>query len=142
MPDPSVIKHEGVVQSVEGNVINVALRPITACGSCDAKKACPVLEQGEVKVVEVSCKKPSAYKPGDKVMIVIETRHGIRALFLAYVIPLIMVVSVLFITSHVLKNEAAAGLISLGMLIPYYLLIFLFRHQLKKTFAFHLEDGQ
>ncbi|MEW5894346.1 MAG: SoxR reducing system RseC family protein [Candidatus Omnitrophota bacterium] len=139
MPDPSVIKHEGVVQSVEGDIVKVVLKPVTACGSCDARGSCPVLEGAGEKVVDVFQKNPAA-KPGDEVIVVMETRHGIRALFLAYIIPLVLVIMVLIAASHFFKNEAAAGILSLSALIPYYLGIYLLRNKIKKTFVLRLED--
>ena len=47
-----VIKHDGVVDSIEGNCIHVRIVQASACAACGAKSLCSAAESKE-KIVDV-----------------------------------------------------------------------------------------
>ncbi len=64
---------------------------------------------------------------------------GFRALFLGYVLPFVILVVVLFIAMEITQNDLFSGLLGLATLIPYYLILYLMKDKLQKTFAFSLK---
>ena len=89
--------------------------------------------------MEVSCFNPEKYSIGEKVKIVIKESLGMKAVFLAYFLPFILIMTSLFIFVPVLKNEIKAGILSLLVLLPYYLMIYIYRGRIKKEINFTIE---
>jgi hypothetical protein len=51
-----------------------------------------------------------------------------------------MVLFTLIIATAITDNELVSGLLSLAILIPYYITLYFFRHILKKVFKFEVEE--
>ena len=64
---------------------------------------------------------------------------GFTALFLGYVLPLLIVIACLLILTSIKVSELLSGLTSVAILIPYYLTLFLFRKRVNKKFSFRLK---
>jgi len=88
--------------------------------------------------VEVPRTGSEEYKTGDKVQILMEKSLGTKAVFLGYIAPFLLVLATLLITLNLFKSQGVAGLISIGILAPYYFILYLNRKVLKKTFTFRL----
>ena len=65
---------------------------------------------------------------------------GFTALFYGYVLPFLIVLATLVAANSFTNNELVSGLLSLAVLIPYYITLYLFRHLLKKVFKFEVEE--
>ena len=128
------IEHLGRVQQVTGETIKVNLLNVSACSSCHVKGACSVSDVDN-KVIEVA--NPGGnLKQGDSIAVAFNESQGIKALFLGYILPFI-VLMIALVTSWMLSgNELTSALIALGSLIPYYAGLTLFKKELKKTFTF------
>ncbi|MFC2152872.1 SoxR reducing system RseC family protein, partial [Bacteroidota bacterium] len=57
-------------------------------------------------------------------------------LFLGYVLPFILVLSLLIVLTTITENEAVAGISALAILVPYYLILFLLKDKIRKKFTF------
>ncbi len=75
----------GIVTSVDGNYIKVALMKHTACGDCGA---CSMGEENMNMSVE--CLNQANAKVGDRVELVMKTENVLNAAFIAYLVPLTM----------------------------------------------------
>lgn len=130
------INHEGIVLKVEEKVAIVSISAASACSGCHAEGSC-TLSGREEKIIEV----PGRYtvKPGDKVIIVMKQSMGYTALLYGYLIPLILVILILIILSSNNVPELSSGLISLAVLIPYYVILFIFRKKINEKFTFTLK---
>ena len=82
-----------------------------------------------------------SYSPGQEVTVIFQESLGFRALIYGYIIPFLLVLSILITTFNVTGNEVIAGLSALGALIPYYLVLYFFRGFLKNVFKFELEES-
>ncbi|NDV65110.1 SoxR reducing system RseC family protein [Bacteroides sp. 224] len=134
----NVITHQGIVESIEGSHLFVRIVQTSACASCSVKGHCSSSESKE-KIIEISSS-DFAYKIGDKVIVVGETSMGMMAVFLAFIIPFFILVVSLFVCMSVTdNNELLSGLISLGLLIPYYIVLWLNKNKLKKNFSFSIK---
>ena len=134
----NVITHQGIVENIENSHIFVRIIQTSACASCSVKGHCSSADSKE-KIIEINAPYPS-YKVGDKVTVVGQTSMGMMAVLLAFFIPFLVLVISLFICMSVLDgNELLSGLISLGLLIPYYFVVWLNRARLKKNFSFTIK---
>jgi sigma-E factor negative regulatory protein RseC len=64
---------------------------------------------------------------------------GYAALFLGYLLPIVVVVASLSILISFKIPELTSGLISVAILIPYYITLFFFRKTLNEKFTFTLK---
>ena len=133
----NTIEHRGIVKNINGTSIEVLIIQSTACASCSAKGHCSSSESKE-KIVEVF-EKNHSYKVGDSVMLEGETSMGLKAVFLAFVLPFIWIVICLFSLMSILQNELYAAMLSLISLVPYYLILWFFKDQVKHKFTFKLK---
>lgn len=133
----NTIEHQGIVKSINGSHIEVLIIQSTACSSCSAKGYCSSSESKE-KIIEI-VEPNHSYQVGDSVMVEGQTSMGLKAVFLAFVMPFIWVLICLFILMHFLQNELSAAIFSLISLVPYYLILWLLRNQIKHKFTFKLK---
>jgi len=111
---------------------------MSACSSCHAKGACTAADMDE-KIIDAHSNNPNL-KVGDAVNIYGESGNGLLAVLLAFVIPFTLILISLIVTGHFIQNEAISGLISLLVLVPYFIILSLFNNKLKKKFTFYISD--
>lgn len=131
------IEHEGIVREADEKSVTVLLAPITACSGCHSEKSCGMSGNVE-KIVNIYGK--YNVKTGDNVTVTMEQSLGYSALFIGYLMPLLLVVFLLVILISLSINELSAGLISIGVLIPYYSGLFLYRKYIDKKFSFTIKS--
>ena len=81
------------------------------------------------------------YKKGEVVDVVMSQVQGYKAILIAYVYPFILVFLTLLATTLSGLNELNAGLLSLAILPPYYLIIFILRNKIKRIFVFSIRKS-
>jgi sigma-E factor negative regulatory protein RseC len=69
----------------------------------------------------------------------VEQRLGLRAVALGYVYPFLLLMGVLIASLAAGVSELRAGTYALLSVIPYYLLLYLFRKRLESTFTFSIK---
>jgi sigma-E factor negative regulatory protein RseC len=77
--------------------------------------------------------------PGDAVTIVMKQSEGYKAVVLSYLIPLVIVISSLVALDSLSASELITGLISISLLAPYFLVLYLFRKKIDRSFTFTLK---
>lgn len=130
------VLHDGVVQQVSDNKITVVIINASACSSCHAKGACLAsdMKEKEIDIVRFS----GEYHIGQHVNVVGTASQGMKAVLFGYLLPFLLVLTTLFISIILTKNEALAGLLSLLILIPYYGILYFFRGYIKRSFEFEI----
>lgn len=132
-----LIEHSGIITHLEEDKVFVRIHQQSACSACHAKSACMAADQLEkVIVVENST---GDFNVGDAVMLYGKSSTGLLAVLLAFVFPFLLILLCLFILRNVVADETLAALISLGMLVPYYLILSQFNNKLNKKLQFNLE---
>ena len=133
-----IIKHRGIVEKIEGSHVVVRIVQTSACSACSAKGLCNASESKE-KQIDVYEVNPS-YRIGEEVMLCGSTSMGMRAVLLAFGIPVLLLLAALFITMRVTDGDALlSSIVALLAVIPYYLVIHLMKDKLNKTFSFVIE---
>lgn len=132
------VDHLGVIQGIDGSYIDVCITSFSACASCHAKGACSASDSKE-KVISVFMPSHS-HEVGDTVRVVMKQSLGFKALFWGYLLPFILVVTVLIALTTIEVSEGKAGLASLAILPVYYLFLYLFRDKVTKQFDFEIQS--
>lgn len=132
------IKHAGVVDGVEGECVRVRILQSSACSACKVAAHCNASGTKE-KIIDVMDADASHYQKGDQVMVVADTAVGFRASLYGYLLPLILMVVTLVGVLAATHSEGLAAVSALGILIPYYVLLFLMRNKLRNRLSFTLE---
>lgn len=107
---------------------------VSACASCHAKGACTASDTSE-KLIEVALEDAGEVQPGQLVTVNVESSAGNVALFYGYILPFLLVFVALIVSINFV-SEVYAGLISLGILLPYYVLLYILRNKMGKRFRF------
>ena len=133
-----IIKHRGIVEKVEGAHVVVRIVQTSACAACSAKGLCNASESKEkqVDVYEAG----ASYRIGEEVVLCGSTSMGMRAVFLAFGIPMLLLLFALFVTMRVTDGDAlVSSLVALFAVVPYYLVIYFMKDKLNRTFSFTIE---
>lgn len=133
-----VIEHKGIVVSVDPAVTKVEIIQSSACGTCHAKELCGLSEGGN-KTVEVATSGFKPHEPGDEVVLCMKRTMGMKAVWIAYVLPLVILVAAILLMSLFHAGELATGLAAIGAVALYYLVIFLLRGKLDDDFVFYIK---
>ena len=135
-----IIKHRGIVEKIEGSHVVVRIVQTSACSACSAKGLCNASESKE-KQIDVYEVNPS-YRIGEEVVLCGSTSMGMRAVLLAFGIPVLLLLAALFVTMRVTDGDALlSSIVALLAVIPYYLVIYLMKDKLNKTFSFVIENN-
>ena len=123
--------HAGIISKINSDSVIVTLEQNIHCESCHAKGTCGVSESS-TKEIEIH-NSSDVFKINEQVNVILKKALGLKAVFWAYVFPFILMFLTLIITSNFLK-EWLAGLLSLFILIPYYLMLYGLKTRLKSSF--------
>lgn len=133
------IKHLAEIISIKESVILANIETQTACSSCHAQRQC-AMYGSQNKVIEINSTHPKKYHIGEKITVILDESLGWIAIFYGYILPLILVLITLFATNTITNDEIASATYSLMILIPYYLLLSLFKRRISSKFKFKIED--
>lgn len=136
----SKIEHIGFIKEINGNEIKVGFYAQQACSSCNLKSNCSVSDVEE-KIIDVNMFNPENYHVGESVIVFLKRSLGFRALFLGYVLPFLILLITMIISMAIWENELLSGLLSLAVLAPYYLILYLLKKKIKKTFSFSIKKS-
>ena len=131
------VSHEGVVTEIDNNNIRIKILSKSACASCNIKTACNMSEMQE-KIITIAAPKDKELTVGQEVRVSIALGQANKAVIFAYVIPSIILISMIFILNGFKIDEGINALISIGSLIPYYLILFLFKDKIKRNFEYEI----
>ncbi len=129
-----IISHLGTVENVGEKHIIVRITQASACSSCVAKNLCSSAESKE-KLVRAK-HDGGIYKQGDSVVLTGSLEMGMKAVWWAYILPLIWLVLLLLTLTYTMGNEPLAALASLGGLMLYYAGLYFNRERLSRKFSF------
>lgn len=138
MSNQETVSHEGIVTKITDDELEIKILAQSACASCHIQSACNMGEQSE-KILTVPRPKDREFTLLQKVNVKMAIGQGNRAAILAYLIPILLLLAVLFVCLGLGLNEGLAALISIVALIPYYIILYLRRDKLKKRFEYTIE---
>ena len=132
------ISHEGVVTKITDDVLEIKIVAQSACAACHAKSACTLSDQSE-RVLLVPRPQGQEFHLFQKVNVIMGVGQGNKAAVLAYLVPIVVLLGVLFACLGIGLSEGLSALIGIAALIPYYLILYSQRDKLKKKFEYRIE---
>lgn len=131
----NTIEHQGIILDIDNKIAHVKIEQTSACASCHIKSMCGASEKTE-KIIDAHIT-DNTLKIGDQVTIIGQKSLGMQAVILAYVLPFLLMVIVLFIINIFTTNEILIGTCALASLIPYFIILRLMRNKIQAKFQFY-----
>ena len=129
-----LIRHEGIVLSINGEKAHVQIVQTSACSACKARSMC-MSSESQSKEMDAIMLEPM--KIGDKVEVEVRERLAWKAVLLAYILPFIVMLAIIAILDFATEwSEAVVGTLSLCGIALYYIGLSVFRNRLQKQFSF------
>ena len=129
-----MIRHEGIVERIDGEIAHIRIVQTSACSACKAKSMCMSAESQEKEMDAVMLE---PMQPGDQVEILVRERLAWKAVLLAYILPFVVMVALIAILDILTPwSEAIVGTISLCSIALYYIGLSFFKHRLQTQFSF------
>lgn len=132
-------RFRAVVDHVADNAVFVRVSRGDSCASCSAYKEChgKALKQ-EQRILEVA--RPSGWDLAEGQEVCLEASRGMgaRAVMLGYGLPLVVVLSMLFLGKLFSLGEPVMALLALLGLAFYFIILMLLRKRLDARMAFTL----
>ena len=130
--------HTGKVVSMTPTMTTVQIVSQSACSECHAAGLCGLSEYTE-KAVEVPTSPSATYGVGDEVQVVLKASMGFKAVWIAYVLPLVVLLAVALGLIALGVPEVVSGLAGIGAVALYYLVIWLLRDRLQNEYVFTIQ---
>ncbi len=128
------MRHSGTVQELKNGKAWISIMTQSACVSCEIKGSCTLSEVKE-KRIEVTVHEDQHLETGMTVQVEMKQTTGMWAVLLGYFFPFLVVLAGLIVFTVSGLGQGTAGLFSLGLLVPYYLTLYFFRHAIRKRFT-------
>ncbi|MBR1488801.1 MAG: SoxR reducing system RseC family protein [Bacteroidales bacterium] len=138
MSSSSEISHRGRIVSITPEVTTVQIVSESACSACHAKGLCS-LGDSTVKEVELPTRGWDNYQVGDEVSVVLQASMGHKAVWLAYVLPLVLMAAALLVTLSAGGSELLAGGVSIAAVALWYAVLWLLRGRLRNEYIFNIK---
>ena len=97
------------------------------------------MSETQEKVISLPTDPYASYNVGDEVVLCTKMSMGMKAVWISYVIPLIILMILILSLSAVFDSEVVTGLASVGGVAVYYLMIWLLRDRLNNEFVFFIK---
>jgi sigma-E factor negative regulatory protein RseC len=131
------ILHSGRIVEITPDFTAVEIIVSSACSECHAKGLCGMSE-AEEKVIMVPTDPYAEHHVGEEVTVKTKMTMGLKAVWISYVIPLVILMILILSLSSAIGNEFLVGGISVAGVGLYYLVIWLLRGRLADQFEFYI----
>ena len=138
MSKKNEIVHAGKILEITPDFTTVLNIVASACSACHAKRLCGMSEEEE-KVIMLPTDPYATYNVGDEVQVCTKMAMGLKAVWISYVIPLIILMILILSLSTIVEREAYRALMAIGGVAVYYLFVWLFRDKLSNEFVFYIK---
>ena len=132
------ISHIGKIVAIDADFITVEIVAESACASCHAAGMCGTADATH-KAITVPATMGN-WTVGQEVHVLLKRSMGFKAVWLAYAIPLAVLLAVLLGLNAAGMSELASGLIAIAAVAIYYLVLLLFRDKLRNEYSFYIKE--
>ena len=132
------VMHTGKVVSMTPQTTTVQIVSQSACSECHAAGLCGLSEYTE-KAIEVPTSPSATYGVGDEVQVVLKASMGFKAVWIAYFLPLVVLLAITLGLIALGVPEVVSGLAGLGAVALYYLIVWLRRDRLRNEYVFTIQ---
>ena len=113
MSKKNEIVHAGKILEITPDFTTVQIIVSSACSSCHAKGLCGMSEEEE-KVIMLPTDPYATYNVGDEVQVCTKMAMGLKAVWISYVIPLIILMILILSLSTVFEKEYMRWLVAIA----------------------------
>jgi sigma-E factor negative regulatory protein RseC len=99
------------------------------------KNYCNTAEAKQKEII-IKNKEADKFNVGEEVLVEIDEQQAVKSIILAYVIPLILMISTIIVAVSYQQDEIIGGICGIIVLIPYYFGLFLLRNKFRADFKF------
>lgn len=132
------ISHRGKIVSITPELTSVEIISESACSACHAKGLCS-LGESTTKIIEVATSPWEIHSVGEEVEVVLKASMGHKAVWIAYAVPLVVLMVVILIASALGVHELVAGISAIVAVAVYYFIVWLFRNKLRNEYIFNIK---
>ncbi|MBQ6015963.1 MAG: SoxR reducing system RseC family protein [Bacteroidales bacterium] len=132
------ISHIGKIVAIDADFITVEIVAESACATCHAAGMCGTADATH-KAITVPATVGN-WAVGQEVQVLLKRSMGFKAVWLAYAIPLAVLLAVLLGLNAAGVGELASGLVAIGAVALYYLVLLLFRDKLRNEYSFYIKE--
>lgn len=129
------ISHKGRILSVKPDFTTVQIISSSACSSCHAAGFCALGESTE-KVLEIPTDPYGFYEAGEEVEVILKATAGLKAVWLAYVAPLVILMLTVLVMIKTGFGELVSALSAVAAVALWYLVLWLLRKKLRNQYVF------
>ena len=133
------VSHKGRISSVSDGKVTVEILSESACSACHAKGVCSMGESAR-KEIEVKVRNSGSYVEKQEVEVLLSSTVGHKAVWIAYVLPLILLVTFILLPLSLGASEGASALCGAAVTAIYYLVLYLFRNRLGSKWEFRIRN--
>ena len=131
------VEHIATVIRADDDVVEAELTVQSACAACHARSVCG-LGESKRKRVEIATPDAAAYVPGENVVVSIESNMGMTAVFWAYVMPFVVLLGALIVSSAAGAGDGVSALAALAATALYFVALYLCRARLERKIHFKI----
>lgn len=129
-----IASHAGTVKAVASGNVEVVIESTSACASCAAHAKCGFAESKN-KTIAIPTDDWQQYHEGDTVTVHIDESRGMLAVWIAYVLPAVIMLAAIAIMTVLGSPEWAVALAALAVLAIYVGLLYLLRRRIGSRFT-------
>lgn len=129
-----IASHSGRVVSTRQGWVEVQIEAVSACATCAAHSRCGFAESKEKKL-EIPTRDWEKFHVGQPVEVHIDESRGLLAVWIAYVLPALLLLATIVSLSLAHLPEWAVVLAAFGVLAFYIAILYLRRHRVEKKFT-------
>lgn len=133
------ISHRGRIVRITPETTTVRIVSESACAACHARGLCSLGDSRD-KDVELPTRGWDNWQVGDEVTVVLRGSMGHKAVWLAYVIPLLLMIATLLGTLASGGSELLSGALAIAALALWYGLLRLLRDRLRSEYVFSIRS--
>lgn len=133
------IEHPGNIIRTESDRVFVSIYSKSVCSKCDVRGSCNSLSGTSEKIFEINVKENHNYQIGQKVRLSISAQTGNRSVFIAYILPLILLISGMIVSDSLFHKDGMTAMTGLSILTIYFIILYLFRKRLNRSFKISIE---
>ena len=135
-----IASHPGIVKAVKQGFVAVEIESTSACASCAAHSRCGFAESKN-KTLDIPTPDWQSYSVGQPVTVHIDESRGMLAVWIAYVLPALIMLAVIIGLSLAGLPEWAVILSTLAALGLYILFLYFRRRKISTRFTLTLTTG-
>lgn len=128
------VRQSATVLTVTDAEITLEVCRAEACGACRARSACG----GSSERTMTLANDGQGYRVGEQVMLVMERSMGLKAVVIAYLMPVFLMIGTLLLAGMWL-SELVSGSLALLVLVIYMLMIRVFRGAISREISITIE---